>query len=179
MIKLRKLELADLADYKYWNLPVHNYHLTNAPYFEKDSEEDVERLIQALKVNFSLGKNVLENKRIISNEQNEMIGEVSWRWKSEETNWMEIGIVIFNPEFRDQGVGYEALKMWMDQVFNDHEQIVRLGLSTWSGNSGMIKLAEKLGMKKEAEYRMARIVNGKYFDSISYGILKSEWEAKF
>ena len=31
-------------------------------------------------------------------------------------------------------------------------------------------------MKKEAEYRKARIVNGEYYDSVSYGILKEEWQ---
>jgi len=40
----------------------------------------------------------------------------------------------------------------------------------------MIELAKKLGVQKEAEYRKARIVNGKYFDSISYGILREELE---
>jgi len=37
-------------------------------------------------------------------------------------------------------------------------------------------LAEKIGLKKEAVYRKARIVNNQYFDSISYGILKEEWK---
>ena len=55
------------------------------------------------------------------------------------------------------------------------EEIVRLGISTWSGNIGMIKLAKKVGMKKEAEYRNARIIKGQYFDAVSYGILKTEW----
>lgn len=40
----------------------------------------------------------------------------------------------------------------------------------------MMNLAEKLGLKKEAVYRKARIVDKKYYDSISYGILKEEWE---
>jgi putative hydrolase of HD superfamily len=39
----------------------------------------------------------------------------------------------------------------------------------------MIKLAEKLGLKKEAVYRKARIEDGVYYDSISYGFLKEEW----
>lgn len=42
----------------------------------------------------------------------------------------------------------------------------------------MMKLAEKLGLEKEAEYRKARIVDGKYYDSISYGILKEDWERR-
>lgn len=41
----------------------------------------------------------------------------------------------------------------------------------------MVKLAEKLGLKLEARYRKARIVAGTYYDSVSYGILREEWEA--
>lgn len=61
-------------------------------------------------------------------------------------------------------------------MFKSKAALVRIGLTTWSGNHGMIRLAEKLGMKKEAHYRRARIVKGEYFDSISYGMLREEWE---
>ena len=49
------------------------------------------------------------------------------------------------------------------------------GMSTWSGNARMIKVAEKIGMKEEARVRQARMVDGKYFDAIKMGILRSEW----
>lgn len=175
MIKLRKLEFNDLEDYNYWKLPEHSYHFLNGPYFKKDSKKEVEKKIQILKNKFLKEENVLNNVGIISNDKNELIGEVSWYWKSKETNWLEIGIVIFNEKFWGKGIGYFALKLWIDKIFNEKKEIIRLGISTWSGNIGMIKLAEKLGMQKEAEYRKARIVNGEYFDSISYGILREEW----
>ncbi len=177
MIKLRKLELDDLEDYKYWKLPDHRYHLFNGPYFKKDSKKIIEKQIEILKNDLVKRKTVLENKRIISNEQNEIIGEVSWYWKSKETNWMEIGIVIFNEKYWKKGIGYLALKLWIDNLFKEYNEIIRLGITTWSGNYGMINLAQKLGMKKEAEYRKARIVDGEYFDSISYGILREEWNS--
>ncbi len=176
MIKLRKLEINDLEDYKYWKLPEHSYHSLNGPYFKKDSKEEVENKIQTLKNEFQNEKNVLDNVRIISNEKNEIIGEVSWYWKSKETNWLEIGIVIFNESFWNKGIGYLALKLWIDEVFKEKKEIVRIGISTWSGNYGMIRLAEKLGMNEEARFKKARIINGEYFDSVSYGVLKEEWE---
>ena len=55
-------------------------------------------------------------------------------------------------------------------------QLARIGITTWSGNERMMGLSKKLGMKKEAVYRKARIVEGEYFDSVSYGILKTEWD---
>ncbi len=177
MIKLRNIEVDDLENYKYWQLPIHKYHLLNGPYFKKQTEEEIIQLVQNIKSNIeSNAKNPLPQKKIISNEINHMIGEVNWYWKSEETLWLEIGIVIFDEQYWRKGIGYHALKLWIAHLFETKEDIVRLGLTTWSGNSGMIKLAEKLNMKKEAEYRKARIVNGQYYDSISFGILKDEWK---
>lgn len=159
-------------------LPTHAYHQLNGPYFEKSSSEKVEKEISDLRKKLIENSTDLDRKRIISNDKNEIIGEVSWYWKSKETLWMEIGIVIFDEKYWKKGIGYEALKLWIDFLFDSKKEIVRLGLSTWSGNLGMIKLSEKLGMKKEAEYRNARIVDGKYYDSISYGILRKEWSNK-
>jgi RimJ/RimL family protein N-acetyltransferase len=56
--------------------------------------------------------------------------------------------------------------------------IVRLDLRTWSGNHGMMRLAEKLGYQQEARFRQARIVEGRYYDGLGYGILRAEWETQ-
>jgi len=64
---------------------------------------------------------------------------------------------------------------WINEIFAQNPKLIRLGLSTWSGNERMMQLAEKLGLKKEAVYRKARIVGNKYYDSVSYGLLKEEW----
>lgn len=40
----------------------------------------------------------------------------------------------------------------------------------------MLALAESLGLKKEAEIRQVRYWQGKYWNSIKYGILRSEWK---
>ena len=66
--------------------------------------------------------------------------------------------------------------MWIEETFVQNPEIIRIGLSTWSGNERMMKLAEKIGLKKEAVYRKARIVDNQYYDSVSYGILKDEWK---
>jgi len=176
-IVLRELKIEDLEDYLYWNHPSREFHKFNGPYFAKDNEDELKQYIDGLKEQFLKGeKNVFKNKKIIANKDtNEIIGQVNWYWKSEETLWMEIGIAIFNEEYWGMGIGYEALKMWIDETFKQNPKLIRLGLSTWSGNKRMMKLSEKLGLKKEAVYRKARIVNNEYYDSVSYGILKEEW----
>jgi len=179
-IILRELEIKDLEDYLYWNHPSREFHKYNGPYYRKRSEEELREYVEDLRKKLLQGdRNVLQDKMIIANKNtDEIIGQVNWYWKSEETLWMEIGIVIFNENYWGNKIGYTALKMWTNKIFMENPKLVRLGLSTWSGNLPMMKLAEKLGFKKEAVYRKARIVDEQYYDSISYGILREEWAAK-
>ena len=177
-IVLRELEIKDLEDYLYWNHPSREFHKFNGPYYGKSNEEELCNHIEELKVILVKGENnSIKNIRIIANiDTDEIIGRVNWYWKSEETLWMEIGIVIFNDDYWGWGIGYKALRMWVDETFDQNPKLIRLGLSTWSGNGRMMNLAEKLGFIKEAVYRKARIVDNQYYDSVSYGILKEEWQ---
>jgi len=171
---IRELKIKDLEDYLYWNHPSREYHKFNGPYYERNNEEELKKYIDELKVLLLKGEsNVLKNKKIIVNkESDEIIGQVNWYWKSEETLWMEIGIVIFNEDYWGKGIGHNALTMWIDETFNENPKLVRIGLSTWSGNLRMMYLAEKLGLIKEAIYLKARIVDNEYYDSVSYGMLE-------
>ncbi|WP_298839630.1 GNAT family N-acetyltransferase [Clostridium sp.] len=176
-IVIRELELKDLEDYLYLNHPSREFQKFNGPYYAKKSEAELREYVENLKILLLKGeKNVLKNKKIIANKNTDkIIGEVNWYWKSEETFWMEIGIVIFNDDYWGQGIGYKVLKMWIGEIFVNNPKLIRIGLTTWSGNERMMKLAERIGLKKEAVYRKARIVDNKYYDSVSYGMLKDEW----
>ncbi len=175
-IILRELLLEDLESYRHWNLPERLHHDFNGPYFGRDTVELLDERIEKMVKNIKLGKPAREGmKAVVDEETNALIGTVSKYFKSKETDWMEVGIVIFNENYWSKGIGYKALKLWIDNVFETHPNFVRIGLTTWSGNVGMMKLSEKLGMKQEACYRKARIVDDKYYDSVSYGILREEW----
>lgn len=175
---LRELELADLNDYLKWKHPSREFRKYNGPYYKQETEKELEDMIEIYREKIKQGdQNILIDKKIIANKDtDEVIGEVNWYWKSEETLWMELWIVIFNEHYWGQWIGYTAMKMWIDEKFQENPKLVRLGLSTWSGNMRMIRLAEKLWFQKEAVYRKARIINDEYFDSISYGVLREEWE---
>jgi putative hydrolase of HD superfamily len=116
---------------------------------------------------------------MIHQEDKKFLGTVSWYWVSEETNWLAVGIAICDPDYWKRGLGYEALGLWSEYLLQAMPELVRLDLRTWSGNTGMMRLAEKLGYKQEACFRKARIVNGEYYDSIGYGVLREEWEANY
>ncbi|OKP96776.1 GNAT family N-acetyltransferase [Paenibacillus sp. P46E] len=114
--------------------------------------------------------------RLVIDIDGELKGTVGRYWLSKETNWFEIGIVLFDSRFWSGGYGTEAFRMWMEYLF-DAMDTVRLGIGTWSGNIRMMGLAAKCGMIEEARVRKARIVRGEYYDAIKMGILREEWEA--
>lgn len=175
-IKLRPILLKDLEDYYIWNLPHRLHHDFDGPYFVRQTEMDLKASIEKLRADLEAGQEKRNRQMIVNANTDELIGQVSWYWKSEETAWMEIGITIFNEGYWSKGIGLQAMILWVNFIFKEFPELVRLGLTTWSGNYGMMRLAEKMGFKKEAVYRDARIVKGEYFDSVSYGILKKEWE---
>jgi len=177
-IILRDILLKDLEDYYHWNHPDRKFHKYNGPYFKQKTKDELKLFVKLVRDKLTRGdKHVLKNKKLIADKRTDhIIGAVNWYWKSEETLWMEIGIVIFNENYWGKGIGDKAFKQWIQEVFTTNPDIIRLGLSTWSGNKRMIRLAEKLGFLREAVYRKARIVDHQYYDSISYGILREEWE---
>ena len=105
-----------------------------------------------------------------------IIGTVSYYWEHKPSNWLEMGIAIYNPQYWSGGYGTRALTLWIDHLFNTLP-LVRIGFTTWSGNHRMIKVGEKLGMQMEARLRKCRFYNNTYYDSIRMGLLREEWEA--
>jgi hypothetical protein len=41
-------------------------------------------------------------------------------------------------QYVNKGIGFEALGLWMDYLFEALPRIARLDLRTWSGNTGMM-----------------------------------------
>ncbi|MGG0738138.1 GNAT family protein [Niallia taxi] len=104
-----------------------------------------------------------------------LIGTVSYYWEHKPSNWLEMGIVLYDPKFWSGGYGTKALKLWINHLFQTLP-LVRVGFTTWSGNRRMMKVGEKLGMQLEARLRKCRFYNGVYYDSIRMGLLREEWE---
>lgn len=103
-------------------------------------------------------------------------GIISYYFEDDQSKWLEMGIVLHEAHNWGKGIGTRALKLWMNHIFTTLPQ-VRVGLTTWSGNYRMIRVAEKLGMQLEARIRKVRYYEGKYYDSIRMGILREEWES--
>jgi RimJ/RimL family protein N-acetyltransferase len=61
---------------------------------------------------------------------------------------------------------------WLFYELNIH----RVELETYTTNKRAIRFFEKMGFKKEGVLREAHFCDGKYYDIISYGLLKDEFQ---
>ncbi|WP_420642189.1 GNAT family N-acetyltransferase [Candidatus Leptofilum sp.] len=180
-LRLHDWQLADLESYATWQQPGHRWQQLDGPYYPRTKPEEIPE--QIAKIRGWIEKNAWPTPRrrlnICDKNTDQLLGQVSWYWQSQETNWLSVGIVIYDPAFWGQGLGFEALGLWCDYLWHAMPDLARLDLRTWSGNVGMMRLAEKLGFKEEARFRDARIVNGEFFDSMGYGMLRSEWQQRY
>jgi len=175
-IIIRDWQEKDFKNYRYWNNGQFKWKKFNGPYYPQKTKEEIELEIETLR---KPSPEKVRKRLVIADKQtDQLIGTVSWYWQSKETNWQSIGIALYDDKYWGKGIGFDALTLWCNYLFDYFEESVRLDLRTWSGNIGMMKLAEKLGFTLEARFRKARIVDGQYYDSIGYGILREEWKNK-
>lgn len=105
-----------------------------------------------------------------------VLGMVSRYWKSKDTRWLEVGIILYPSDQWSKGIGTRAMHQWISICFDAFPVIKHISLTTWSGNVRMMKSAEKLGMAQEGKIRKVRYWQDVYYDSVIYGILRSEWD---
>lgn len=167
-VTLRKAEQHELRDLH--QLITHDEEWTkyNGPYFPYKTPTEAE-FEQRLFKRLCAGKGML-----LIEIDGRVVGTVSYYWQDENTRWLEAGIVIYDSSCWGQQIGRKALTPWVTHLFNTLE-IERVGLTTWSGNPRMMKLAENLGFKREAQLRKVRYHQGTYYDSVKFGILRTEW----
>ncbi|MEM9546443.1 MAG: GNAT family protein [Bacteroidota bacterium] len=177
-IVLRDWKQKDLTIYQYWFSGRKRWMDFDAPYFQKPPAELVQKRILKLEQRIATHDwPVIRERLVIAEMKNDqLIGTVNWYWQSKVTHWKSIGIAIYDKHYWGNGIGKEALQLWIDYLFTECQEIVRLDLRTWSGNERMINLSRKLGFTEEARFRKARIVDGIYYDSIGMGLLREEWQ---
>ncbi|MFC6315160.1 GNAT family N-acetyltransferase [Lapidilactobacillus achengensis] len=104
-----------------------------------------------------------------------VLGEVTAHWEDGDLHrWLEVGIAIYDQHFWGQGIATQALQQWLTYLFRLHPDLAHIGLTTWSGNPGMIRVSAKAGLKQEGVIRKVRYWQGTYYDSVKFGILRDE-----
>lgn len=172
-VELRQAQPEDLESF--WQLAFSDSNAAwtkfNGPYFH-DVLPSKKEFINEL-----APKNWLDNKdHLLITSDDKIVGSVGGYFEDGVlAKWYDMGITVYATEMWDKHIGSQALKLFITYLFNLYD-IPHLGLTTWSGNPRMMHVAEKIGMKQEACFRQVRFYNGKYYDSVQYGILRNEWK---
>jgi len=167
---IRPIEHQDL--YKLWTLiykdQAPEWKKLDAPYFPHQSMSYEKFMANAESL-------VDQTSRWVITVDDVVCGMISYYFEDAQKIWLEMGIIIHESQNWGKGIGTRALKLWIDHIFSTLD-VVRVGLTTWSGNKRMIRVAEKIGMMMEGRMRKVRFYEGKHYDSIRMGILREEWE---
>lgn len=181
LIRLRDIRLADMPRWERFGEPGNAWLKFDAPWEEKPTAEAI--AATRAKLTDVIERQAFQEPRsqlvIADRETDAYIGHVSRYFKSKPTEWAAVGIGIHDDAFWGQGRGTEAMGLWCDYLFASFPTWRRLTIETWSGNIGMMRVAEKLGFALEARYREARPWDGGIYDAVAYGILRVEWAARY
>ncbi len=86
----------------------------------------------------------------------------------------EFAILIGEKSYWGKGHALEASKLIMEHGFKALN-LNRIYCGTYESNTGMRKLAEALGMRREGLRRKAAFKEGNFIDIIEFGLLESEF----
>ena len=106
----------------------------------------------------------------------QLIGNCGIRMKAPEAHEGDIGYEL-SPNHWGNGYATEAASAMLEFGFT------RLGLHrVWSwcvaDNVGSARVLQKLGMQAEGRLRENEYYKGRYWDTLMFGILADEWQAK-
>lgn len=117
------------------------------------------------------------NKKIyaVCTIEGELIGEASY-WVPNHLfqSTVEIGAIIGNKGNRSVGYGFETAILLGEIIFNKLN-IHRITMCISDHNYFSKLPLEKSWVKKEGTIRRERYIDGKYYDTIIYGLLRNEF----
>jgi diamine N-acetyltransferase len=104
-----------------------------------------------------------------------LIGNCSFFGFDRRVRAAEIGIVIGEKPYWNQGYGTETMRLLLKHGF-ETLNLNRIQLLVYETNPRAIRTYEKAGFVHEGRMRQAQYKNGAYLDVLMMSVLRSEWE---
>ncbi len=105
-----------------------------------------------------------------------LLGWVGQYHHDPEARVIHVGIDICESAYWNQGLGTEALLLWIDHLVKELD-LTCVRTATWSGNHRMVRCAEKCGFVADKVHRGSREVRGERYDGLDF-ILNQEAVSK-
>jgi Acetyltransferases, including N-acetylases of ribosomal proteins len=160
---LRNVLPTDIADYERWFQTETEWMDWDAPW-EEWEEGEAEKFIKGIAARIDKTPDIFYRFEIAT-AAGEHIGWVNSYNMDEDK--LAVGINIVSPNVRGKGHGERALAAFMAYLFEKTKK-ERLYTQTWSGNTRMVKLAEKLGFSVCDCKKSCRQVRGELYDGLTF-----------
>lgn len=168
-IILRYIKESDIEDYNRWLTTETEWGDWDAPWEEDGACEFLERQ----KANLVKVPNTYA-KLEIDTLSGQHIGWVSSYYIDGYTDKKAVGIDIPPIDARGKKYGENALSLFMAYLFIHCNKNI-LYTQTWSGNTAMLRLAEKIGFVEVERIKNLRKVRGKNYDALTLSISKESF----
>lgn len=104
-----------------------------------------------------------------------VIGQVNAMYLSEKDQCAEIGYVV-SPAFTRHGFAVESSTALIDALF-ETQKFHRVIATMDDRNAASRIVAERLGLRPEAQFRENRFLKGEWVSTLVYATLRHEWRA--
>jgi RimJ/RimL family protein N-acetyltransferase len=179
-VVLRKYLASDIDTYVRW-ISQGEWRYFNAPWCgyrtETTPEQEIKDREWFMKELNGDSESYLNRRAVITILDGIPIGDVSRYSDKQNPYYWCVGIGICEDDYLNQGLGTEALRLWIDYLFTI-SNIHKFCLETWSFNPRMMRSAEKAGFILEGRQREMRLWQDEWLDFMLFGIVREEWESR-
>jgi len=148
-------------------------HWRNDPAINKYLRQGV-RTLEEVQAWYTQYFSRAENKLFAVYADNTLIGYCTLEHMDTTHRSCEIGIVIGDSHYWNQGLGARVVKQLTTLAFTGYH-LHRVYAVIQGGNTASMRCFEKVGFRHEGRLRDARYVNGEFIDIHYYAILAQEW----
>src|SRR5690606_37323330 len=110
---------------------------------------------------------------IVLKETSEVIGDIGVHFFEKENKQVALGYTLSNLH-QNKGFATEALENVIDFLFTDLNKH-RIVLSIDPENTASIKLAKRLGFRKEGHFVKSLFFKNQWVDDVVFALLQEEW----
>ncbi|MBW8011780.1 MAG: GNAT family N-acetyltransferase [Chloroflexi bacterium] len=104
-----------------------------------------------------------------------LIGNCGLMFFNQRARTAEVGIMIGEKDYWDQGYGTEAMQLILRHGFNTLN-LNSITLRVYETNPRAIRSYEKTGFVLDGRIRQSHFAEGKYVDTLFMSVLRDEWK---
>ena len=173
-VRLRAVERDDLPHYVEWLNDPEVRRGLNAVFPLSAVEEEAwfENLLDRPEAERPLAIDALEGERWIH------IGGCGLFDYEKRARRAELGIMIGDKSRWDQGYGTDAMQVLLRHGF-ETLNLHRIKLRVFEFNERAVEVYRRLGFVEEGRLRDEQYLEGRYWDTLVMGLLRSEWKARY